>query len=442
MLKLFDNVVLLLWGHLLASDSLQFGYKCGTSTTQCTWLVKEVADYYQKRGTPIIGVTLDCSKAFDMCRFDKLFEKLIARSVPAVVVRILIHIYEEQKGFVKLSDFTSETFGITNGTRQGSVLSPTLFSVYLDELLEQLRQLGVGCHVGGWWYGAVCYADDLMLLAPSRTAAAMMLECCEKYATEHNLKFSTDPLPHKSKSKCIYFCGKLTRLTKPDNLTLLGEDLPWVASADHLGHVLHQSGTMDQDAAVKRARFIDKIVGLRESFYFAFPEQAMRAVQVFACDAYGSMLYDLTSASCDSLLKSWNTCIKLIWQVPRNTFTYLLDNVLAPDFISLRCQVYGRYVSYFQKMFSSSSKEIRHLVRIVSRDARSVTYKNVQFLTNLTGFSPWDYSSRKIQESVPRAEVPARDWWRPSLLKKLIAMRGKTDDRERLSKMIDSLCST
>ena len=45
-LKLFDNVILLLWGHLLSSDSLQFGYKCGTSTTQCSWLVKEVADYY------------------------------------------------------------------------------------------------------------------------------------------------------------------------------------------------------------------------------------------------------------------------------------------------------------------------------------------------------------------------------------------------------------
>ena len=99
-----------------------------------------------------------------------------------------------------------------------------------------------------------------------------------------------DPQPHKSKSKCIYFCGKLTRLTKPDNLKLLGEDLPWVPSADHLGHVLHQSGTMDQDAAVKRARFIDRTVGLRESFYFAYPEQTMRAVQVFACDAYGSML--------------------------------------------------------------------------------------------------------------------------------------------------------
>ena len=200
----------------------------------------------------------------------------------------------------------------------------------------------------------------------------MMLECCESYAADHNLQFSTDPKPEKSKSKCIYFCGKLTRLTKPDPLTLLGQTLPWVASADHLGHVLHQSGNMDQDAAVKRARFIDNTIGIRESFAFAYPDQVIRAVQVYACDGYGSMLYDFSSFSCESLFKSWNTCVKLTWGVPRSTYTYLVENVLASNFISLRHQVYGRFVNYFQGLFKSSSREVRHLARIVSRDIRSV----------------------------------------------------------------------
>ena len=51
MLKLFDKVVLLLWGHLLATDTLQFGYKVGTSTTQCSWLVMEVANHFLRNGT-------------------------------------------------------------------------------------------------------------------------------------------------------------------------------------------------------------------------------------------------------------------------------------------------------------------------------------------------------------------------------------------------------
>ena len=50
LLKLFDKVVLLLWGHLLSSDSLQFGYKVGTSTTQCSWLVSEVVGHSDTLG--------------------------------------------------------------------------------------------------------------------------------------------------------------------------------------------------------------------------------------------------------------------------------------------------------------------------------------------------------------------------------------------------------
>ena len=102
------------------------------------------------------------------------------------------------------------------------------------------------------------------------TAAVMMLVCCEQFAAEHNLQFSTDPSPDKS--KCIFSHGKQTRMRKPYKLELLGEQLPWVAV---------MSGSMDHDALVKRARFIDKTIGIRESFSFAFPSQVIRAVQVW-----------------------------------------------------------------------------------------------------------------------------------------------------------------
>ena len=137
-LKLLDNVVLLVWGDLLKSDTLQFGFKSGTSTTQCSWLVMEVAGYFLRNGSPVITCLLDCSKAFDLCKFSVLFTKLLDKNMPPIVVRMLIFIYEEQEGCVKLVGLRSTTFRLTNGTRQGSVLSPTLFSVYLDDLLVQL----------------------------------------------------------------------------------------------------------------------------------------------------------------------------------------------------------------------------------------------------------------------------------------------------------------
>ena len=143
--------------------------------------------------------------------------------IPPVVVRVLIFAYEEQTAVVKLAGKRSDTFSITNGTRQGSVLSPLLFSIYLDDLLRALRKLGLGCHIGGVWYGACGYADDLVLLAPNRDVLQRMLKVCEDYAVEHNLSFSTDPVPAGSKTKCMLFCIQIH----------CSEDLPWVKVAEH-----------------------------------------------------------------------------------------------------------------------------------------------------------------------------------------------------------------
>ena len=63
---------------------------------------------------------------------------------------MIIYVYEEQQGCVKLSGISTATFSITNGTRQGSVMSPTLFAVYLDGLQELYRAVDVMLQVCGW----------------------------------------------------------------------------------------------------------------------------------------------------------------------------------------------------------------------------------------------------------------------------------------------------
>ena len=79
-LQLFDYVVLQLWGDRLGTDSLQFGFKSGTSTTQCSWLVTEVASHFLRNGTPCIVTLLDCTKAFDKCSFLALSRNWLTRT--------------------------------------------------------------------------------------------------------------------------------------------------------------------------------------------------------------------------------------------------------------------------------------------------------------------------------------------------------------------------
>ena len=108
--------------------------------------------------------------------------------------------------------------------------------------------------------GAAIFADDIILLSPARCSMKEMLNVCQTYASDHNLQFSVDPNPAKSKSKAIYMCGSLKNVVYPDNLKLYDQDLPWVQQADHLGHVLSQLCNMETNAKIMKAKYIDRTV--------------------------------------------------------------------------------------------------------------------------------------------------------------------------------------
>ena len=134
--------------------------------------------------------------------------------------------------------------------------------------------------------GACAYADDLLCLAPNRTVLQRMVTVCEQYGSTHNMVFSTDPVPAKSKTKCMLICGKNKVNKYPDPVILDGQSLPWVETALHLGHTLHQNGTMHQDAKIRRAIFIDRSVEVREKLHYADPAEVLRAISVYCCDGF------------------------------------------------------------------------------------------------------------------------------------------------------------
>ena len=291
-------------------------------------------------------------------------------------------VYEDQYAWVKFGGARFST--ITNGTRQGSILSPALFTVYVDELLQDLRALGIGCHVAGIYCGAVGFCDDILLLAPTRDTMQVMLYTCESFAKRNNLKFSTDPNPRKSKTKCIFVCGKKTNLAKPVPLILDGKELLWVTSATHLGHELHESGSMDHDACVKRAEFISKSTDIRETFNFGSPVEVIQAVKVLAGDMYGGNLWQLRGDQAAQVFHSWNTCIKLAWQVPRSTHTYFVERLLSCGISHIRNDILARYVTFLKSLRESPSMEVGVMVNYVGRNIRTTTGNNLHFIKDIT----------------------------------------------------------
>ena len=151
------------------------------------------------------------------------------------------------------------------------------------------------------------------MLTPNREVLQRMLQVCEGYASEHNLVFSTDPIPSRSKTKCMLFCGKPGKVNYPDPVQLDGKDLPWVETAEHLGHTLDQVTNMERDCKRARASFITKSLEVRNQLSFADPQIILKALQIFCSDVYGCMLWDLSSDAAESLFKCWNTNVKLVF---------------------------------------------------------------------------------------------------------------------------------
>ena len=341
----FDRVILNLWGDKLTSGSLQMGYKRGSSTAQCSYVALETVSYFLREGSNPIMVALDMTQAFDKCRFDVLFSKLETR-LPAVIVRTLIFVYERQYAWVRWGSTKSSIFTITNSTRQGSVLSPALFSVYVQELLDRLQSAGVGCHVGNTFMGAVAWADDFLLTAPTRQAMQIMLDIASSYAKEVGLQFSTDPDPVKSKSKAMFVIGRKRNLAKPAPLLLSSRALPYVPHLTHLGHEFSEVGDMEMDTRMRRGAFIGKCLEVQEAFAFAAPSEVLGAVKLYCGDLYGTMLAKLDGGPATQLMNCWGITVKDVWSVPRSTHRRIAT-WLGSGHTSLREDLLSRWPKYF-----------------------------------------------------------------------------------------------
>ena len=262
MLKLLDIIILLLEGDKLTFSELQFAYQSSSSTTVCSWAVSSVINYYNRQGSPVYGAAMDMSKAFDMVEWTQLFEKLMKRKIPFVLLRLMLFIYENQLCQVKWSGRYSNFFKVSNGVRQGAVSSAILFAIYIDKLLQLLRKSKLGCHIDNVFLGAFVFADDIFLLSASRAGLQSLVNICDKYASEHNLKFGTHSDSARSKTKCIVFNKKSRDYFNLAPIILNGQELPWVKKVTHLGNVLEADNSMKADIAIKRGKFIGKVNSL------------------------------------------------------------------------------------------------------------------------------------------------------------------------------------
>jgi hypothetical protein len=147
-LRFFEHIIA---SHILTvaeSDRFQFGFKSGHSTALCTSVFKRAVEHYINRGSHVFVCFIDFSKAFDKVNYRKLLNKLLDDNIDISITRVLAYWFSKQELSVRWQSAVSESFAAGNGTRQGGILSPCLFTRYIRELLVDLQSTQSGCNIG------------------------------------------------------------------------------------------------------------------------------------------------------------------------------------------------------------------------------------------------------------------------------------------------------
>jgi len=306
---------------------------------------------------------LDCSKAFDRLEYVQLFKVLVEKSVCPFAIRVLLQMYCNQRACVKWRSATSEMFPVSNGVKQGGVISPILFTLYMDVLLHRLEANGVGCWLEGQFCGAFAYADDVILLAPSRRALTNMLEISSTFAIEFNVIFNA------TKSKLLLF--GISDITP---VRFMHGDLEVVPHDKHLGIPIgHHCNKILVNSLCNE--IMSKTNMLRTHFFHLPVDALYFLFKTYCTPLYGCCMLDLTARESNKIFVTWRKAIRFLFQLPATTHCNLLPLIVKD--ISIEFQLHVRIVKFYSACNSSPNKIIRLCAEKAllssSRFARSLT---------------------------------------------------------------------
>ena len=362
--KAVDNIIIKRYGNLLNTNELQFGFKPNHSTNVCTGIMKHVISYYNNNNTNVYACKLDASKAFDRVQYGTLFEILQKRRMPVIVIRLLLDMYTRQSTCILWNGSRSTVFDTKNGVRQGGVLSPILFCVYMDELFTRIRKSGYGCHVGHISYAVFGYADDVKLLSPTIRGLQKLLEICETFAQEYNVTFNAE------KTQCIRY-GKYayTRDTH-SGVMLEGKLLNWHSSITYLGSVLRYDLSDDADIRQKVGICVSQVNNLNKRFGQLSMRVKSKLMQSYCCSWFGCQTWDINCKYAKKMNISWNKAVRRVLGIPYRTHTALLPYLIENP--SFRKQHTSRYIKFYNSLLMSDNDSVKYIAECAYVNVTSV----------------------------------------------------------------------
>ena len=336
----------------LSTTSNQFGFKNKHGTDMCVYTLKQVIEYYNQRSSPVYVCYLDASKAFDRINHWCLFKKLSTRTVDPILLRLLISWYCNQTFCVRWGNITSLFFTVSNGVRQGGIMSPILFNVYMDDLSHKLNKSRIGCSMNGTIINHLMYADDTCIIAPSPSALQELIHICSEYASSNFILFNAN------KTKYMCFKPKSLKNLYIPTLYLNSVPLTVVTRNKYLGVFIHEKLEDDDDIFRHVKSLYARGNMLINRFRACTHNVKVKLFRTFFTNVYGCHLWALyKQTTYRRVVVAYNNIYRKMFKVRRGdsmSAIYVQQNI-DPVNVLIRKNVFG----FKNRLFDSSNLLIK-----------------------------------------------------------------------------------
>ena len=309
---------------------------------------------------------LDFSKAYDKVDRKKLWTRLHDMGINEPFLKSLKALYKGSSCRVQVEDRLSEAFTINTGLRQGCVLSPTLFSLYMNDVVTTLKEKGYGLQCGSDTIPGLLFADDTALLAHDEDSLRKSLNCLAEWCEEWGVGINV--------SKCgIMHMRKKGAVRSKMSYSIGGEDLPLVSNYKYLGCTVDEH--LDLDDMVKD-KGVDGKKALGAWFQRCNVEMGGVEVRTFkrlmSSIVESTMMYGAEVWGCnrnvETLQQVQLKAARLFFGVgtrhPRVSLLWELGHLLVVWIAKLRC------VTFWFKVLTSPMYDKRLLRRVAIESVR------------------------------------------------------------------------
>ena len=387
MSKIFTSILnnrLCEWQERSAvASECQFAYKTGYSTTDAIFVLHGILSCtINKPSSDVYLAFIDLRKAFDTVNRDILYSKLMDIGISSKFLNIIIDMYRKMKCQVRTADGSSTSFSLNNGLMLGESLSPTLFSILINDIVDAMTKCcSMGVDINGVKVSVLKYADDIVLMATSPEGLQTGLDILKNYCEMNKLTVNIT----KSKVMCVS-----KRRKKAHQTVFMYDDkqLECVENFKYLGIEFNRLNNTNcaVEQLCKQAKRSKTVIDLHKLRHKSLSLQhilqlfdtLLKPILTYGSEVWGTANYDVIE-------KFYLTFIKQSLGVKSSTNTCMVfaETGRYPLSVAIKKSI----IKYWLKVIQSEDKKLINIIYIKMKQSNCSWVSYVKEILYNTGFA-------------------------------------------------------